>query len=208
VADGLPETLSRADKQQLHLSESEKFAHVTFFFNGGNQEPFPGEEDICIPSPKDVTFDTVPELCLPEVADRLCLGMEEGYDFIVSNFANDGVIGHTVNDDAKLRCADLVDAELGRVLDCARAAGYTVLITADHGNLERMRTAAGKADVAHTDNPVACIAVAVDAAPVREGGALCDVAPTVLAAMGVAQPAAMRGKPCFALAGGRGACCC
>ncbi|MCL2671420.1 MAG: phosphoglycerate mutase (2,3-diphosphoglycerate-independent) [Clostridiales bacterium] len=201
VADGLAETLARAGKRQLHLSESEKFAHVTFFFNGGNQEPFPREEDVCIPSPKGVAFDTVPELCLPEVADRLCLGMEEGYDFIVSNFANGDVIGHTANDDAKLRCAEIVDAELGRVLDCARAAGYTVLITADHGNLERMRTAAGKADVAHTDNPVACIAVSAGAEPVREGGALCDVAPTVLAAMGVEQPSSMQGRALFRFGG-------
>lgn len=197
VSDSLAETIARAGKRQLHLSESEKFAHVTFFFNGGNQAPFAGEEDICIPSPKGVAFDTVPALRLPEVADRLCEGLDEGYDFIVCNFANGDVIGHTANDEAKLKCAEIIDAELGRVLARASSAGYTVLITADHGNLERQRTAAGKPDVAHTDNQVACIAVAEGASSIREGGKLSDVAPTVLAAMGIDKPAAMQGEALF-----------
>ena len=197
VADSLAETVSRAGKRQLHLAESEKFAHVTFFFNGGNQAPFAGEEDVCIPSPKGVAFDTVPELRLPEVADRLCQGIDEGYDFIVCNFANGDVIGHTANDEAKLTCAEVVDAELGRVLARASSAGYTVLVTADHGNLERLHTPSGKPDVAHTDNPVACVAIAEGAARIREGGKLSDVAPTVLAAMGIDKPAAMEGEALF-----------
>ncbi|MDR1192692.1 MAG: phosphoglycerate mutase (2,3-diphosphoglycerate-independent) [Peptococcaceae bacterium] len=202
VGETLAETVSQAGKRQLHLAESEKFAHVTFFFNGGNQQPFPGEEDARIPSPKGVAFDTVPELSLAQVADRLCAGIDEGVDFIVTNFANGDVIGHTANDAAKLACAEIVDGHLGRVLSRARQAGYTTLITADHGNLERARTETGKPDVAHTTNQVACIAVTAGAAaPAAKGGALRDVAPTVLAAMGLPQPGAMDGQPLFSFSG-------
>jgi 2,3-bisphosphoglycerate-independent phosphoglycerate mutase len=130
--------------------------------------------------------------------------MDEGVDFIVTNFANGDVIGHTANDDAKLACAKIVDAQLGRVLEHAKKAGYRVLITADHGNLERMRTAEGKPDVAHTSNQVACIAAASGAKSAREAGALRDVAPTVLAAMGIPQPAAMDGEPLFSFSGSPG----
>lgn len=200
VKDGLAETIANAGLRQLHISESEKFAHVTFFFNGGNQKPFTGEEDIRIPSPKGVSFDTVPELSLGKVVEQLFESIDEGFDFIVTNFANGDVIGHTANDEAKLACAKIVDGELERVVKHAKAAGYSVLITADHGNLERMRTAAGKPDVAHTSNQVACIAVS-DATACATGGALCDVAPTVLSAMGLKQSDAMLGQPLFTFSG-------
>ncbi len=197
----LAQTLSEAGKKQLHLSESEKYAHVTFFFNGGNSTPFPGESDVCIPSPKGVPFEQVPELSLAAVADRLIEGMCEGYDFILANFANGDVIGHTANDEAKIRCAAAVDFHLGRTLEQARAAGYTVLVTADHGNLETMRTQQGTPHVAHTTNLVECVAAAGDATPRRTQGSLADVAPTVLAAMGIEKPCEMEGEPLFCFDG-------
>jgi len=197
VTNTIAQTLSAAGKTQLHCAESEKYAHVTFFFNGGNQQPFSGEDDVRIPSPKGVPFDTVPELSLPQVADRVIEGLDRGYDFIVTNFANGDVIGHTSNDGAKVACAAVVDAHLGRVLEKAKRAGYTVLVTADHGNLEVMRTPEGKPHVAHTANFVECIAVADGARVSRRTGRLCDVAPTVLAAMCLERPADMTGEPLF-----------
>ncbi len=197
VEETIAETLSRAGKKQLHCAESEKYAHVTFFFNGGRQQPFHGEDDIKVPSPKGVPFDTVPELSLPKVAENVCRGMEQGYDFIVTNFANGDVIGHTSNDEAKIKCAAIVDKNLGVVLEKAKDSGYTAIVTADHGNLEAMRTAEGKPHVAHTTNLVYCAVTAPDAVTVNAEGRLCDVAPTVLAAMGVDQPERMSGSPLF-----------
>ena len=208
VSGTLAETLAQANLRQLHCAESEKYAHVTFFLNGGNGAAFSGEDDVCIPSPKGVAFDTVPALSLPQVAARVADGIREGYDCIVTNFANGDVIGHTSNDAAKVETARVVDKYLGETLAAAKAAGYTTLITADHGNLERMHTPDGKPDVAHTDNLVAFVMVPAQGRaerlprvafdPARADGALCDVAPTVLAALGVAQPAEMTGKPMFA----------
>ena len=203
----LAETVAAAGLTQLHCAESEKYAHVTFFLNGGNGQPFAGEDDICIPSPKGVPFDSVPALSLPEVADRVCGGIEKGYDLIITNFANGDVIGHTSNDTAKVETARIVDKHLARVVTEAQRAGYTTLITADHGNLERMHTPDGKPDVAHTENLVALVMVqpADDVAtvlsrpfdPNRADGALCDVAPTVLSALGIPQPDQMQGTAMF-----------
>ncbi len=207
VSETLAEAVSAAGLTQLHCAESEKYAHVTFFLNGGNGNPFPGEDDICIPSPKGVPFDTVPALSLAEVSKRVCEGLQKGYDLVVTNFANGDVIGHTSNDKAKIQTASIVDKYLEEVVTAARATGYTTLITADHGNLERMRTQDGKPDVAHTDNPVAFIRIPADNQQISYNhavsdaghidGALCDVAPTVLAAMGVDAPKSMVGKPLF-----------
>ena len=192
----LAETISRAGLRQLHTSESEKYAHVTFFFNGGNNQPFPGEDDTRIPSLQGVPFDQAPELSLPRVAAQVVQGIEQGYDFILANFANGDVIGHTANNDAKLRCAAIVDHWLGQVVDAARSVGYVTLITADHGNLEEMVTPEGGPHVAHTSNPVNFILVDPSTAtPVSlRDGVLADVAPTVLAALGLEQPALMDGK--------------
>lgn len=205
VAHTLAETVAAAGLRQLHCAESEKYAHVTFFLNGGNGNPFPGEDDVCIPSPKGVPFDAVPALSLPEVAARVIEGIGNGYDLIVTNFANGDVIGHTSNDAAKTETARVVDRHLGEVVAKAKSAGYTVLITADHGNLERMITPEGKPDVAHTENLVPLIMVSQGGKdsvnhsydPDSADGALCDVAPTVLAALGIPAPSDMTGKPMF-----------
>ena len=197
VEKTLAEVLSAHGKTQLHLSESEKFAHVTFFFNGGNQIPFDGEDDIRIPSPKGVPFETVPQLKLPEVAETLCSGIDKGYDFIVTNFANGDVIGHTSSDTAKPIACKEISRYIGMVVSYARVRGYTVLVTADHGNIEILHTPEGKPHVSHTTNLVACVALGNGVEQLKTDGRLCDVAPTVLSAMGIEQPAEMTGSPLF-----------
>ncbi len=194
IRDTLAETISRAGLRQLHIAESEKFSHVTFFFNGGRGSAFDGEQDIHVPSLRTAAFDLMPEMSLPQVSEQVLHGVRQGYDFIVTNFANGDVIGHTSNDEAKLKCASLVDQHLGGVVDAALAAGYVVLVTADHGNLEVMRHADGTPHVAHTANPVAFVAID-PRGPIGQAndGALADVAPTVLAALALPQPAAMQG---------------
>ncbi len=195
VTDTLSEIVSRAGLRQLHTAESEKFAHVTFFFNGENNQRFEGEDDVRIPSLKGVPFDQNPELSLPQVTEQVLLGIEKKYDFIVTNFANGDVIGHTANNQAKFKCAAVVDARLGQVADAGLANDYVVFITADHGNLEEMFTADGSPHVAHTTNPVPFIALdprSPSTLCLRDGR-LADVAPTVLSALGISQPAAMDG---------------
>jgi 2,3-bisphosphoglycerate-independent phosphoglycerate mutase len=196
ISDTLGEVVSRAGLRQLHTSESEKFSHVTFFFNGGNNQPFKGEDDIRIPSPKGVPFDQIPELSLPQVAEQVLQGIKEQYDFIVTNFANGDVIGHTSNNDAKVKCASVVDAHLGRVVDAAVGSDYVVLITADHGNLEEMTNTDGTPHVAHTTNPVKFILIdpRFSSTLSLRDGKLADVAPTVLSALGLGQPSTMDGE--------------
>ncbi|HLO31546.1 MAG TPA: hypothetical protein VK249_20510 [Anaerolineales bacterium] len=197
ITDTLSEVISKAGLTQLHTAESEKFAHVTFFFNGGNNQPFRYEDDVCIPSPKGIPFDQVPELSLPQVSEQVLCGIARKYDFIVTNFANGDVIGHTANDDAKVKCASVVDAHLGRVIDAALTNDYVVLVTADHGNLEEMQQADGTPHVAHTTNPVRFIFLdrRLESPCKLRDGKLADVAPTVLAALGLTQPKAMTGEP-------------
>ncbi len=191
----LAEVLSLAGKTQFHCSESEKFAHVTFFLNGGVNEPFPGETDTCVPSLKGVPFDTKPELSLPEVADKVVDAMGK-YDFIVTNFANGDVIGHTANDAAKIEAAGHVSRVLEKVITKARKAGYVIAVTADHGNIEVLHTDKGKPHVAHTSNLVAFIMIDPDnPEPIAlKDGSLKDIAPTVLKVMGIPQPAEMDGE--------------
>ena len=196
IQDTLGETVSKAGLRQLRTSESEKFAHVTFFFNGGNSAPFPGEVDISIPSPKGIPFDQIPALSLDKVAEQVLDGIEKQYDLIATNFANGDVIGHTANNDAKIKCAAIVDSYLGKVVDSAYAAGYVILVTADHGNLEEMITAEGTAHVAHTSNPVNCILID-PLSQLQSGlinGKLADIAPTLLSALDIKKPSAMTGK--------------
>jgi len=195
IKQTLAETVSRAGLRQFHTAESEKYAHVTFFFNGGNNQPFLGEDNVRIPSPKGVPFDQVPELSLPQVAEQVSKAIEQKYDFIVANFANGDVIGHTANNDAKIHCAALLDRRLGQVVDAARTAGYVTLITADHGNLELMVTPEGTPHVAHTSSPVDFLLIDPSASgtPSLRDGKLADVAPTVLSALGLDQPSVMDG---------------
>jgi len=196
INETLAEVVSRAGLRQLHVSESEKFAHVTFFFNGGNNQPFAGEDDVCIPSPKDIPFDQVPELSLPQVTDQVLKGIDERYDLIVTNFANGDVIGHTANNKAKVECASFVDHSLWKVVEAARNAGYVTLITADHGNLEEMVTTNGSPHVAHTTNLVPLILMDPDwnTTTCLRDGKLADLAPTILSALCLEQPESMRGK--------------
>ncbi|MBS6954061.1 MAG: sulfatase-like hydrolase/transferase [Enterocloster asparagiformis] len=194
VQKPLAQVISEAGRTQLHAAESEKFAHVTFFFNGGNRTPYPGEEDIMVPSPKGVPFEDVPELSLSEVVDEV-INRLEGPDFVVVNYANGDVIGHTSSNPAKIAAAGHMSRQLERLVGAAEARDFVVMITADHGNLESMITPSGKPDVAHTSTPVPFLLLD----PRRENpvspqnGSLCDVAPTVLHAMGIPQPPEMDG---------------
>ncbi len=196
IKETLGETVSYHDLRQLRTSESEKFAHVTFFLNGGNNESFAGEEDVCIPSPKGIPFDRVPELSLPQVVEQVKRGLENHYDLIVANFANGDAIGHTSNNEAKVLCASLVDNHLGQVLEAARRAGYVTFITADHGNLEEMTNPDGTANVAHTTNLVPFILVdpAWSSTVCTRDGKLADLAPTILSALGINPPDSMDGE--------------
>lgn len=196
VSDTLGAQVARAGLRQLRVSESEKFAHITFFLNGGNNQPFSGETDLRIPSRKDKPFDQIPELSLEEVSKQVMEGIRAGHDLIVTNFANGDVIGHTSNNDAKLACAGIVDHWLGQVTQAARAANYVTLITADHGNLEEMTNQDGTPNVAHTTNLVPFILMdpAWTCSACLRDGKLADIAPTILAALGLPKPDLMDGE--------------
>ena len=192
----LGELVGKAGFTQFRCSESEKFAHITFFLNGGHNQPFPGETDLRIPSPKGIPFDQVPELSLPKVADEVIIGLQQGYDLIVTNFANGDVIGHTANTSAKVRCAEVVDCHLGRVIEAAKANNYVVIVTADHGNLEELFTPEGNPHVAHTNNLVPFVVIdPLAETPIKSSdGILSDIAPTILEILHVEVPEVMTGK--------------
>lgn len=194
VEETLAQTISRAGLTQLHTAESEKFAHVTFFFNGGTSDTPQGETDTRIPSLKNIPFEQQPEMSLAEVAQVIHEGIDKGYDFILSNFANGDVIGHTASKEAKVECAGHVSRHLGSVTRRAVEAGYTVLIAADHGNLEDLLTPEGKPHVAHTTNPVNLIVAGQEKDLALRNGILADVAPTILQLLGLKQPELMTGK--------------
>jgi 2,3-bisphosphoglycerate-independent phosphoglycerate mutase len=195
VQETLGEVVSLAGLSQLRISESEKFAHVTFFFNGGNNQPFIGEKGERIPSPKGVPFDQVPELKLADVSEKVIDGLKQGIDLIVTNFANGDVIGHTANREAKIKCAEAVDFHLGKVIDVAVNAEYVVMVTADHGNLEELISEDGTPHVSHTSNPVQFLLIdpRVRSKITLSNGKLSDIAPTILRALGVIQPERMTG---------------
>jgi 2,3-bisphosphoglycerate-independent phosphoglycerate mutase len=195
IGDTLGEILGRRHLQQLRVAESEKFAHVTFFFNGGVSQPFPGEDDLQVPSPKGVLMEQAPELSVAGVADEVLRGIEKRYDLIVANFANGDVIGHLPSREARIRCAEAVDRHLGRVITAAQRVDYVSLITADHGILEEMDRGDGTLNVAHTTHPVPSLLVDPRGSrtPLRKGR-LADIAPTILQALGVPQPEAMTGQ--------------
>ncbi len=199
VVNPLARIISEAGLKQFHCSESEKFAHVTFFFNGGENKPFPGEDDVRVPSPKGIPFDSKPELSLPEVADRVMAAADEGYDFILTNFANGDVIGHTANAEAKLKACQVVSRTVARVADHAREKGYIVAVTADHGNIETLYTEEGKPHVAHTSNPVPFILIDPEKRPVvLRDGILGDVSPTILSILGLEASKEMSGSSLIA----------
>jgi 2,3-bisphosphoglycerate-independent phosphoglycerate mutase len=189
---------------QLRLAETEKYAHVTFFFNGGVEEPFEGEERILVPSPLVETYDLKPEMSAPEVTDRLVEAIEsEKYDVIICNYANPDMVGHTGNYDAAIKAIEAIDGCLGRFLDALARVGGEALITADHGNAEQMRgRETGQAHTAHTSNVVPLLYVGRPAT--LEEGALADVAPTLLHLMGLEQPLEMTGRSLITVLDERG----
>lgn len=190
--------LAEAGLKQLRIAETEKYAHVTFFFNGGVETPFANEDRALIPSPKEVaTYDQKPEMSAFSVADEVVRRLEQDqYDVIILNFANCDMVGHTGTLPAAVKAVEAVDACVGTVVEKIRALGGTVLITADHGNAEQMKDEKGEPHTAHTCNPVWLILVDEQrkAATLREGGKLADIAPTMLKLLGLAQPAEMSGE--------------
>ena len=196
VSQTLGEVISNAGMTQFRCSESEKFAHITFFLNGGHNQPFQGETDLRIPSPKGISFDQVPALSLEKVADEVIDSFQRDYDLVVTNFANGDVIGHTSSTEAKIRCAEVVDYHLQRVVTVAQAKGYVILVTADHGNLEELYTPEGTPHVAHTKNLVPFLAIdpLKEESLKPEDGSLQDIAPTILKILNVEKPAIMTGN--------------
>lgn len=196
IQNTLGDLVSRAGLRQLRTAESEKFAHVTFFLNGGNNQPADGETDIKIPSPRGIPFDHVPALSLPEVKDQVLAGLQESYDLIITNFANGDVIGHTANNAAKVECARVIDEALSEVLPAAALAGYDTLILADHGNLEWLVSEDGAPHVAHTTSLVPFIHLPADGHKLDRprDGILADVAPTVLHLLGLSCAPDMDGQ--------------
>jgi len=198
--DIFPEILARLQKKQFRCAETEKYAHVTYFFNGGREEPFPGEDRQMIPSPREVrTYDEKPEMSEPQVADAAASAIRsKKYDFVLVNFANPDMVGHTGKLEPAIHAVEAVDAGVGVIVDAARAVGGAVIITADHGNCELMKDpVTGAPHTAHTTNPVPLLYVSdIDRkARLRPGGRICDVAPTMLRLMGLSKPSAMTGEP-------------
>ncbi|MCR5003972.1 MAG: 2,3-bisphosphoglycerate-independent phosphoglycerate mutase [Bacteroidales bacterium] len=197
VTDTLGETVSKAGLHQLRIAETEKYAHVTFFFNGGGEQPFENEERILVASPKVPTYDLQPEMSAVEVTDKLCAAIRsEKQDLIILNYANGDMIGHTGVYDAIRNAVGCIDGCVETVVTCAIAHGYTILITADHGNADYAVNEDGTPNTAHSLNPVQFIVVnAGDDVKTVKDGALCNVAPTILKLMGIPQPAAMTAEP-------------
>ena len=194
VANTLAEYLSKAGKKQLHIAETEKYAHVTFFFNGGREAPFDGEDRILVPSPKVDTYDLKPEMSAFEVGDKLTAAIgEEKYDFIVVNFANGDMVGHTGIYPAIEKAVVTIDECCRQVIEAAKAHGYGTIIIADHGNADHAINEDGTPNTAHSLNPVPFIYISNDAKATVENGRLADVAPSLLHILGMAQPAEMDG---------------
>ncbi len=192
----LGEYLANNGKTQLRIAETEKYAHVTFFFSGGREEPFPGEERILIPSPQVATYDLKPEMSAPEVTDRIVEAIEnQRYDVIVVNYANGDMVGHTGVFEAAVKAVECLDSCVGRIVEALDKVGGEALLTADHGNVEQMEDAmTGQAHTAHTCEPVPFIYIGKRNVSIREGGVLADVAPTMLTLLGMPVPQEMTGR--------------
>jgi len=187
----LAEVVSAAGLRQLHTAETEKYAHVTFFLNGGIEEPMVGESRVLIPSPDVKTYDMQPEMSAPQVGAAVRKAMEESYDFIVVNFANGDMVGHTGNYSAAQQAVEAVDRELGEIIAHAKAAGYAIVLTSDHGNCEEMCDREGHILTNHTVGEVWCFVLAEGVEKVEAGGGLNNIAPTVLKLMGLEIPEEM-----------------
>ena len=195
VANTLGEYIASKGLSQLHIAETEKYAHVTFFFNGGRETPFDNEDRILVPSPKVATYDLKPEMSAYEVKDKLVDAINENkYDFIVVNFANGDMVGHTGIYEAIEKAVVAVDACVKDVIEAAKAQGYEAIIIADHGNADHALNEDGTPNTAHSLNPVPCVYVTGNKAAKVEDGRLADVAPTILKIMGLEAPADMNGQ--------------
>lgn len=186
----LSEVISKHGLKQLHTAETEKYAHVTFFFNGGIDDPYPNEDRVLIPSPNVKTYDMQPQMSAPQVCDAVLDGIKKDYDFIVVNFANGDMVGHTGNFDAAVKAVEAVDEQIGRILKAAKKSGYSMVVTSDHGNCEQMRGIKGEILTNHTVGPVWCFVVAQGVTNVKNGG-LNNIAPTILELMDIEKPQEM-----------------
>jgi len=195
VEETLAQVLAEHDLRQLHVAETEKYAHVTYFFNGGREEAWPGEERVLVPSPRDVpSYDRKPEMSAEEVTDRFCDAVGDGFAFAVVNFANPDMVGHTGDIPAVVRAVETVDGCLGRVVERVDELGGACLVTADHGNAEQLLEEDGVSPhTAHTTNLVPLVLTDTSAS-LRDGGELADLAPTVLDLVGIVPPAGMTGR--------------
>ena len=197
VVKPLAQVLSEAGKNQFHCAESEKYAHVTFFFNGGVEEPNEGEDRILVKSPKVATYDLKPEMSAYEVSDKLVDAIKsDKYDVIIINYANPDMVGHTGVEPAAIKAIEAVDECVGRAVEAVKEVNGQMFICADHGNAEQLiDEETGEPFTAHTTNPVPFILVNADPSyKLREGGCLADIAPTLIELMGMEQPKEMTGK--------------
>ncbi len=188
------EYMSKLGKTQLRIAETEKYAHVTFFFNGGVEKQYEGEDRILVASPKVPTYDMQPEMSAPEVTEKVCEAIRSGkYDAVILNFANCDMVGHTGVFEAAVKAVETVDESVGKVADAVKDMGGVLLVTADHGNADKMLDTDGKPFTAHTTFEVPFIVFGYDC-ELRSGGKLCDIAPTMFKIMGIEQPEEMTGE--------------
>lgn len=194
ISETLGEVLAKAGKKQIRIAETEKYPHVTFFFNGGREIPFEGEQRLLCPSPKVATYDLKPEMSAYEIRDTIIPELQKGEaDFVCLNFANPDMVGHTGDMNAAIKACEVVDSCANSVITAGLENGYTTIVIADHGNCDTMINPDGSPNTAHTTNPVPLILVDNDIKEIQDG-VLGDIAPTILKLMGVSQPAAMTRK--------------
>jgi 2,3-bisphosphoglycerate-independent phosphoglycerate mutase len=195
----LAEYISKIGKKQFKIAETEKYAHVTYFFNGGEEAPFEGEERCLVQSPREVaTYDEKPEMSAFEITEKVSEVLNnQAADFICLNFANPDMVGHTGVFSAGIKACETIDACVNKVVTTALSKGYTILVTADHGNADYMINEDGSPNTAHTTNPVPLFLIDNDFKPALHHGTLADIAPTVLKLMQLPQPAEMTGKSLF-----------
>ncbi|MDD6807697.1 MAG: 2,3-bisphosphoglycerate-independent phosphoglycerate mutase [Oscillospiraceae bacterium] len=195
LTNTLGEYLAKNDLTQLRIAETEKYAHVTFFFNGGVETVNKGEDRILVPSPKVSTYDLQPEMSAPEVTDKLVEAiLSNKYDVIIVNFANCDMVGHTGIFEAAVKAVETIDESLGRLRNAVEQMDGVILLTADHGNADKMYEPDGSAFTAHTTNPVPFVVIGLGDVKLREGGRLCDISPTILKVLGMSQPSEMTGE--------------